>query len=676
MKKFRKYPYLIITLFATLLSIVVWFCVPKEYATFTVISDEYKEVDLAIGMNKLQARIRDKMGLANSGINDMEIYCKWIKTDVFVRYLSNVPLKDKDMTYGAWVARNSFLSSIVTPDTLDLIKENIIYKYSSKKQTLTVELTDADPYVAYTMLDSITAHLQDLITLSRHQQAEQMLNTAKAKYANLRDKYQAAEQRSADFADSHMRILTAKERNEQAALDKDRDALRIQYEKAQEEVIRHKSLLERSYVSFATVQNNKVPNQPTSSVWEYIIVIVSLALFLAKTGELFYRRYRRGLNINFGDVFSPWSLTIGIWAVNLILIAVQSDMIYPLQENFWYCVTIWITLSVSASYIAYLTFNSTDRSFSIADKTDWNFNMSVFNILWVISMILSPLYLYTVMKIVMMFDTQDMLYNIRYLAVYGGATNMVLNSVQGINMALFIVALWLYPRISIWRLLTIVVAYLTVEFAMMEKSGVLVMILSLLFVLYQRKIITVRGISISLLCTILLFFFINMSKELESKTSESMTFVDFFAIYITTPAVAFGYLTRDITDQFGINTFGQAFRYLNLLGFSFDTTERLQEFVFVPVPTNVYTIMQPFYEDFGRKGVAYFALIYGYMFGYIYAKFKSGSNVGRCIYTYFVEVIIIQFYNENLLQNLFISCGLIFWICCLTQSKVTLKLGR
>ena len=60
--------------------------------------------------------------------------------------------------------------------------------------------------------------------------------------------------------------------------------------------------------------------------------------------------------------------------------------------------------------------------------------------------------------------------------------------------------------------------------------------------------------------------------------------------------------------------------------------------------------MQPFYNDFGAKGVAFFGMLYGSVFGYVYRKFYDGHDMYKCFYTFLVEVIIIQFYNENLMQ--------------------------
>ena len=77
----KKHPYIVATLLATILATVVWMCVPKEYTAITKLSDEYKEIDLAIGLNDMKANIRKLMGEGNSGMNDMALYCKILNTE-------------------------------------------------------------------------------------------------------------------------------------------------------------------------------------------------------------------------------------------------------------------------------------------------------------------------------------------------------------------------------------------------------------------------------------------------------------------------------------------------------------------------------------------------------------------------------------------------------------------
>ena len=101
---------------------------------------------------------------------------------------------------------------------------------------------------------------------------------------------------------------------------------------------------------------------------------------------------------------------------------------------------------------------------------------------------------------------------------------------------------------------------------------------------------------------------------------------------------------------------------------------KLQEFVFVPVSTNVYTIFQPFYIDFGYPGIAFFAVLYGCACGYLYRLFRSGNGAGTCLYTYAIYVLLLQFYQENVFLSMVFVLQFMFFIILLTQEKIRFQL--
>lgn len=655
---FKRHPYIQTIILTTIVSLVAWGFVPKRYAAQTKLVDEYKEVDLAIGMNSMSAAIRDAMQKSNEGINDIEVYCKMLATEDFARELSHKLVSGKGKSYGEYLADK---------DTIETILDNLNYNLSTRQQAVTIQMEDRDPLVAAQMLDSITAMLQEAVTTRRHDMAMSLLHNAETELQESKHAYLKAQDAYAAYRDSHAGLTLEKEKTEATQLRKNAELSFKRYQDATEQYTRQKSLAARSYCSFAVSKTNRVPVEDKHHPYGYTLFTVVLALILVKGYRLLREHKSNHWKFDFGNIFSPWALTIGIWCIDLALCFLQKDMLYPIQPLFWKCLAIWLPLFCTASFFSC---SFAQKGKALEEDTGMKVNMMMFNILWCISMILSPLYLYKVLGVVTQFDTENLLYNIRILAVSGESGSLILNSVQAINIALFISAIWLYPKVSKIRIVTIIVAYLVVEFAMMEKSGILIMILSTLFVLYQKKVIHVRTIAVIMTCTILLFFFINMSKE--EKDQDSATFLDFFGMYVTTPAVAFSYLHQSIQSQFGLNTFSQVFQYSNLLGFNFEYVDRLQDFMLVPIPTNVYTIFQPFYEDFGITGVAFFAVFYGTFFGWIYGKHRSGNFYCRLLYTYAVEIVIIQFYNENMLQNLFQSVGFTFWTFLLAQQTFML----
>ena len=637
----KSYPYISVTIIAALLAIAVWQCIPKEYTAATKLSDEYKEMDLAIGMNSISSKIKETLGDKNVGMDDIEVYCKVLETEDFARAISKKRVAGTEMTYGEYLGKK---------DTIEAVKERIEYNVSIKQSTLTVGFTDRDPQLAAQMLDSVTTELQHTITRYRHQVIDAAYGNAERELKIARKKYEEAEKAYSDFSDAYYKTSTHKILQEEESLKKDLKITQVHYEKALTQYVRQKSLRQRANASFAIIQANSVPQQPNSHFISYLLSFVCIALILTRAYLLFQKKKKSWIQIltDRGDFFSPWCLTIVIWAGDILLYFLQGTL-DPIGPQFIFCFMLWLATFLPTSIIAYWLCRDDSKPIYRDHKKPIDINLYAFYSLMGLSLLMTLLYAKAIYGIVNQFDNQNMLFNIRVLTLNNTESFGLLAHTQGLNLALFLVAIWLYPRISGWAVAFIVVINLILEIAMMEKSGVLIMILGALFVLYERGKIRIRTIGLTLLGVIVLFFFFNMSKE-DANSEESMPFMEFFGMYVTSPMVAFERLRITITNTFAPNTLNDFYPQLLRFGIKIDTIERLQDFVYVPVITNVYTIMQPFYNDFGSIGVAFFGFLYGSVFGYVYCKFREGSDIYKCFYTYLVEVIIIQFYNENLLQ--------------------------
>lgn len=654
----KKHPYFFATIIATLLAIVVWMSMPKEYTAITKLSDEYKETDLAIGLNNTTANIKKLTGNGDTGLNDMAVYSKFLKTEDFARNLSHKKMPDRAMTYGEYLAEKN---------TIENILNRINYNYNSKQETLTISFTDKDPVIATQMLDSITAQLQFIITHYRQAISEASFQNAKKNLSTTRNNYEQAQKNYATFVDTHTDINTQQFVQKEKALHRSLITAKKIYQEATKEYARQKALKQRAYHSFSVIQSNTVPIDSNEHIVNYLFV--SLIFFLFVTA--LFRKYSlkkksNSLTFELGDFFSPWSLTLVVWGGEFLLYFLQGTL-DPIGPIFLTNLIIWIGTFIPASLLTFILTKDDSLARPVERGKSIDVNMHLFYALIVVSLLFTILYAKWIYGIVSQFDTEDLLFNIRLYAVYKTESPGILILTQGLNFSLFLTAIWLYPKISKWTIAFIVAINLLLEFSMMEKSGILIMILSTLFVLYEKRTIKLRSIGLTLLGIIVLFFFFNMSKE--AKSQDSMDFMDFLGIYVTSPMVAFEKLQITITNGWGVNTFNDVFPYLRYLGIHLESIERLQEFVYVPVPTNVYTIMQPFYNDFGSMGVAVFGLLYGWAAGYAYRKFYDGSNTYKCIYTFLVEVIIIQFYNENLLQQFHIVIETFFFVVLLTATN-------
>lgn len=633
-----------------MLAIVVWLLVPKTYSATTTISDEYKEMDLVVGLNVVNAQVRDITGKPNTGINDMEVYFQILGTEDFARELSRLQMPNKRMTYGEYLARR---------DTIECILNQLEYSFSSRKSTLTISFTDRDPLVASQMLDSTMVLLQRKVTRNRHAIIQSAIADADQELKEATRQYKKAEEAYIAFADANIRVKTHEAAQEEQRLEKEVQIADKRYQSATNKYVRQLALKQRSYMSFTVVKDNSVPQSDNRDLLLYFVAILVVLLLVTKGYLLYQAQAGMGWKRDWGDFFSPWSITIFIWTADITLYFIQGTM-YDIGPRFVACFSVWIATLLPASLMAYWLTQPTSKPPQVDYSKPLSVPTVLFNVLCAVSGLLTLVYASRVWGVVSQFDLDNLLYNLRLYIIEDNSVTGLLNHVQGLNFALFIAALWMYPKIPKWQLVYIILVNLVFEIFRMEKSGILIMILGTTFMMYERRKIRIRSILLTFASIIVLFFFFNLSKEDVDSEAES-TFLDFFGMYVTSPMVAFDRLYPDLSGNFGENTFCILYPYFNMLGFNLEYMDRLQEFVWVPIPTNVYTIMQPFYNDFGILGIGFFGLVYGAFFGWAYRRFRNGDPVFICVYTYLIEVIIIQFYNDNLLQNIVLF--LEFWFC-------------
>jgi oligosaccharide repeat unit polymerase len=279
-----------------------------------------------------------------------------------------------------------------------------------------------------------------------------------------------------------------------------------------------------------------------------------------------------------------------------------------------------------------------------------------------------------------MFGTEELFFNLRVLANEGekSMVQTILTYVGAINQALFVICIWRYPKGNKLILTAVILANLMCSIAIMEKGVLFFMLFVTLFVLYEKRRIKISSIAFWSIVLLLVFYGINVLRTPENAAKEP-TFVDFFNVYILSPSVAFERAQEKLTEQFGSRSFAFIYALFTRLGLgNFVVEPKLQEFVYVPIPTNVYTIFQPFFQDFGYKGVAFFATVYGTFTGWLYRQCNNGGAISKCVYAYVIEILILQFYQENLIlsMSMMIQYCFVFFFVLQTRFGLTLKVDK
>ena len=661
----RKHPYLIASVTAIILAVTVWLIMPKEYAAQIKISDEYKEADLAVGLNNISAKMREMMGAANQGINDIEVYCKVLKTNDFAKEISQIKLPCHKKTYGQY---------LVNVDTVEAVKKNIEYNISTKEQTLTIQFVDKDPLVATLMLDSVVSRLQNFVTKKRKEVFKAQLANVDRERKIAAERYRAAWHKYAIYADTHNEEVTEEGRLYKNMLERNVKETFNSYVSAAEQYFRYQALVKRVYASFSVIKANEVPLRPINYLSRYVIIFVFIALVSVKCFFL-VRTFRKGKRtLDYGNVFSPWFLSIIVWLVLGVAIILFGSEMDAVPNVFYKCIFVWLTIFLMSSF---LTYNLLPAKSSIYES-GINVNIFLFNFFFILAIVLTPLYVYQIYKLVTMFDAKDLVANLRLLAIEGEDRG-ILNYTMVINQSLLLVALWSYPKIPLWKVFSTIICCFIFAVANMEKLTFFLIFITVVYVLFERKLIKVRTIAIFCFVLFFIFYVFTVSRtSSDASPSDSMSIIDFLGIYFTSPPIAFGHLRPTISQYLCPNSLWTIYSYMGRF-ISGVTVEHdaFSEFVFVPVPTNVYTIMKPFYQDGGVFGVAFFALLYGIGTGLVYRYARNGQPFSKCLYSYFVFVLALQFFDEIIFVSipLFIQRMTLIALMCYTCIKFTFKKG-
>lgn len=678
----KRYRILCIYAVASILSIAVSllysFSIPTVYTAETMLIDENSEMDILVGINHTDEWFQEKESW-DDGINDIEIYAQLLDSREFAVEMSQVRIPGYNMDYLEHVKKHHrhpwwYWREYESDDeeALKQIGKCIRHRVIPSKQTLTLQVVDPDPVVSAMMVDSVSSHLQKFIASKRLFVVRHRYESLAGVRDSMRAEFLYRQKLFAEYNDAHYGSQKVQEKSHLKTLKNNKEIAHKTFSIVNQQYLRLKAQLEKKSQPFYTIKMASVPLYPSNP--QYVVNILAflvVTLLLTTLGVLYKFVDNSGRSIQFGNLFSPWSITIAVWIFMLAGIYLEADELYPLSNQFYICLAIWLTVFCLSSFTTFNVLPRLARSVRIY-KVTMPFNSVAFNFFFVISVIVTPLYLYSIIKIVSQFGTEEMAANIRIFAVHGNESFGYLSLSYVLNQALLIMALWRYPRIPLWKLITVYCMALMNALAIMEKGMLFYIIIITVFVLYEKRFLRMRSVFLIMGVIVVLFFAFNLSRATEeSGYAEEASLLDFFLMYVLSPPVAFGTVTQDISLLPGSHTLQAVYKLLNNWGFGpFVINEKVQDFVFVPISTNVYTIFQPFFEDFKYTGIAFFALVYGTISGWMYRLYQNGNAVGKAIYTYMIYLLVLQFYQENLFLNIIQVSQFVFFVLIVQQGFV------
>lgn len=108
-----------------------------------------------------------------------------------------------------------------------------------------------------------------------------------------------------------------------------------------------------------------------------------------------------------------------------------------------------------------------------------------------------------------------------------------------------------------------------------------------------------------------------------------------FSIYLLSSISAFDHLLQQVSPlEGGLNSFRTLFALLHAMGFDVTVRPLVQDFVEVPYSTNVYTLYQPYFQDFGILSLPLMQFVFGLLHGAIYRAATDSRPHPAAVYLY------------------------------------------
>lgn len=346
------------------------------------------------------------------------------------------------------------------------------------------------------------------------------------------------------------------------------------------------------------------------------------------------------------DIFAPYVVAPGVWSVIILIYYLLPSELYPIRNDFPMALTVW-SLGFFVSSCAAEYFTSGTSRLSVPKIP----NMKILWVYVLITLTIVPVLCITVFIIALLEEPETMF---NYLRIMNTGLDENIEApdfgplVYCISVAyvtLFFVMTYLNKKWIIYSVFFVNILY---AFISMAKTNFLCVLFASLYLGYIRKIISKKQLLYGFLVFIIICFAVQIAR-----LGDDFSMLEFLSTYLSSSMVAFDYFAEPSSSiHFGENTFRLFYAIAYALGSGIQPVQTILEFVSVPISTNTYTFLYPFYTDFGFVGLFVFSAIYGIFFGFLYKKNKSNSNFAQILYAIFLTFLLLEFIGEFIFTNL------------------------
>jgi oligosaccharide repeat unit polymerase len=331
------------------------------------------------------------------------------------------------------------------------------------------------------------------------------------------------------------------------------------------------------------------------------------------------------------SIVHPAFVVSMLWATLLLAYNTLPHGLYPLSDKFYYAVTIWVVSFCFAALLPHKIRIHFPRHVKGEPKTKRV--QTLFSILFWLNVAFACLAITTTdgESLYRFFDSwEDRPALFRWFG-----------PLPFFSIACLLCVFLFNIRIKKYKIALFLLVFTFNQILESNKTMFFTIFCAIFFCLYYKRQLSSKRIL--LLAAIMAAMFIIVS-EFRPNSSITQDPARFLAIYALSPLPAFDMvLHNDNLAQAGVFDYFEKIGAIAGIG---TAPEKVDTWVYVPVPTNVYTVMGIYYRGFGYAGLAVFALLLGLFMEIIYKGVMYDIPHFIVLYATLFYVLPMQFFAD------------------------------
>jgi len=352
-------------------------------------------------------------------------------------------------------------------------------------------------------------------------------------------------------------------------------------------------------------------------------------------------------------IISPIFIVPFLWGSFLLLFNIIPHSLYPLQFQFMFAIFLWISFFVSGGVLIH---------FLLERLTEDNFkkpNVKILSIYFWIVVLAAPIVIYLLISQAIASGPEFFFLALRSLNTGAEESESSFGILGYIfNFAYVVLLLHIQNYDSSrkrekTKLFFLILLNVLLSLVTVSRTSFIFLVLAVFILLYFKGHIKKRHYFLGVSFGMGLMFLVTFLRAIaSSELGNESSLGDTMAIYLFGGMPAFDTVNQINESNFGAYTFRFFYAVFNSLGAEFEVKTTILDYTNVPILTNVYTVMYPFYRDFGMVGVAFFGAFYGFFFQGFYKLATKNRKIAQLAYAYLFPMILLQFFGEYFFSNL------------------------